>query len=117
MNGEGASAPPSRMIPRALNAPLSWIGLMRVSEHEAVKLRSAADDQLIRRLTDERDDWKRMANDFGERFNAAEAKCNKALAWAKEQHQRADKHAAELEALRPDALLWRAARLKRRGNK
>lgn len=77
------------MIPRALNAPLSWIGLMRVSEHEAVKLRSAADDQLIRRLTDERDDWKRMANDFGERFNAAEAKCNKALAWAKEQHQRA----------------------------
>lgn len=41
------------MISPILNA----LGLMKRSEHEAVKLRSAADGQLIRRLIDERDDW------------------------------------------------------------
>ena len=74
------------MIPRALNAPLSWIGLMRVSEHEAASFR--------------------IECQVAEALN--EIEFLKAELWAADNLAR---------GYQSDALLWRAARLKRRGNK
>lgn len=73
---------------------------MRVSEHEAevsrltemmdrIKSQLASADREVGKLYNERDEWKQIATDLG----------------------------AIVEATKDDALLWRAARLKRRGNK
>ena len=64
---------------------LSLFGLMRVSEHEAVKLQAAADRQALQRMTRSRDDWRQTGIEY----------------------------AKEIASLRPDALLWRNARDKR----
>lgn len=112
------------MIARALNAPLSWIGLMRVSEHvrivierdrwfkEAAKYRAQFLD-----LSVEHQDCAGKITSLSLRASAAEiareafVKENMALTASLAQRT------SEIADLRPDALLWRAARLKRRGNK
>lgn len=84
------------MIPRALNAPLSWIGLMRVSEHEAVR-RSLAESEML--------------------CHSLDAERNELIDLAAGRLEVINRMATEINSLSPDALLWRAARLKRRGNK
>lgn len=102
------------MIARALNA----LGLMRVSEHEQIKNeeilrytrlndslrneRNEAQDKLKRAITDlaAQAEEIRIANDVLDRMNQEVFHLN-----------------AEIASLRPDALLWRTARVKRRAGK
>lgn len=73
---------------------LSLIGLMRLSEHDAVKPQAEADAQDLRRMTVDRDDWKASSARWKGRFMNAISD----LATARE----------EIAALRPDAEKHRA---------
>lgn len=68
---------------------LAKLGLMRVSEHEAVKRSAEADRQALRRMTVSRDDWQKLATDLG----------------------------IIVEATKDDAARWRAARDRRANNR
>lgn len=98
------------MTPRTLNALLSLVGLMRIAEHEAWL--DTAGKSLVnseRDLKKAEDTARRMLNDRNR--IAAE---HGILEREREAVQSVlDKLNDEVEALRPDALLWRKARDKR----
>lgn len=90
------------MIARALSA----LGLMKRSEHEAVKRQAAADKQLIEHLRAD-------VAAYDAKFKLAAANLAKQADEIAGLHRSNAGFAAQVEALRPDALLWRKARDKR----
>lgn len=87
------------MIARALNA----LGFGRKPMPTAI----ASNDQALRATTASRDDWKRLAEETGERFKLAATDLAKQAEEIAGLHRSNAGFAAQVEALRPDAEAWR----------
>lgn len=110
------------MTTRALNALLSALGLMRVSEHEELIENSVSFHlRNYRSLERHRDDLKAEVAKLRDRDTAQTDRIAQLKTWSRrdseaiiEQGLELAAMSEEIEALRPDALLGRAARQKRR---
>lgn len=97
------------MIARALNA----LGFGRKSKPTAI----ASNDQALRAMTASRDDWKRLAEETGERFKLAVTDLAKQAEEIEEWKTLASDLGAIVEATKDDAQKWRNARDKRAKNR
>lgn len=104
------------MIARALHA----LGFGQKSMPTAI----ATNDQALRAMTASRDDWKRLAEETGERFKLATTDLAKQADEIERLNREVDGKIGVIDSLytridelRPDALLWRAAREKRAARK